>query len=75
MDQIKKGPHKCPICGKHEFPSWNSYDICPECGWEDDSKQELTPDDDLGANCLSLNDYKADYESGWRPEWLTNESE
>ena len=73
MKSDKKGPRKCPVCGKHEFSSWNSYEICPECGWEDDSMQEVTPDDDLGANGMSLNEYKAKYESGWRPEWLDEE--
>lgn len=74
-DRNRKGPHKCPVCGKYEFDSWNSYDICPECGWEDDSMQEEAPDDDLGANGMSLNEYKADYESGWRPVWLQEKTD
>lgn len=65
-----KGPHKCPVCQKHTFKEWNSYDVCPECGWEDDSMQEVEPDDDVGANMMSLNEYKAKYESGWRADWL-----
>lgn len=70
MTKNNEGPHKCPICGKTEFSSWNSYEICPECGWEDYYAQEEFPDDDLGPNYMSLNEYKAKYESGWRPEWL-----
>lgn len=66
----EKTPHKCPICNKHEFPDRNSYDICPVCGWEDYTEQEDYPDDDLGPNNMSLNEYKAKYESGWRPDWL-----
>ena len=62
--------HKCPVCGRSDFPEWNSFEICEECGWEDDGGQEGYPDDDAGANGISLNQYRADYESGWRPEWL-----
>ena len=62
--------HKCPVCGKHEFSGLDSYEICPECGWEDEKFQENHPDEDIGANEMSLNEYKAAYESGWRPEWL-----
>ena len=62
------GPRKCPVCGKYEFLEWNSYDVCPECGWEDYSEQENYPDDDLGPNRMSLNEYKAKYKSGWCPD-------
>ena len=69
-------PHVCPVCGKHEFPSWDSYDICPECGWEDSAFQEKNPDNDAGPNDgMTLNEYKAKYESGWRPEWLDSTEE
>lgn len=69
---MEKTPHKCPVCGKYKFSEWNSYDICPECGWEDDSAQEKNPDDDLGVNMVSLNEYKSKYESGWRADWLND---
>ena len=66
-------PHKCPVCGKSEFPYRGSFDICEECGWEDDPIQSDEPDFWGGANELCLNDYRAKYESGWRPEWLREE--
>lgn len=62
--------HMCPVCGKTEFPEMGSFDICTECGWEDDLIQTKYPDEDAGANEMSLNKYKAAYESGWRPDWL-----
>ena len=64
-------PHSCPICGKFKFEQHGSFDICPNCGWEDDIVQETDPDYAVGANHMSLNEYKEKYESGWRPEWLT----
>lgn len=32
------------------------------CGWEDDENQEEEPDDPRGANGMSLNEYKKQYE-------------
>ncbi len=55
-------PHKCPICGKYEFEDDSSFDICPFCGWEDDGIMEDDPDYSGGANDLSLNEYKKQYE-------------
>lgn len=62
--------HACPICGKTVFPVHDSYEICEECGWEDDWYQEAYPTEDSGANEMNLLEYKAAYEHGWRPDWL-----
>lgn len=76
MESKSNGQHKCPVCGKHTFPERDSYDICPVCGWEDDAYMENHPDDDCGANNgMSLNEYKAKFESGWRPEWIEESEE
>ena len=46
--------HLCPVCRKSFFEERDSFDICEECGWEDDSQQgeELTYAG--GANALSV---------------------
>lgn len=48
-------PHKCPVCGQHEFPWGNSFLVCPVCDWMDDGVQEDEPDWDGCANRHSLN--------------------
>ena len=61
------GMHNCPVCDKHVFKQRDSYDICPYCGWEDDSFQEENPDFDIGPNYMSLNEYRSMYKSGQNP--------
>ncbi len=52
---------KCPVCGQYEFRRENDFDICSVCGWENDVIQLENPDEDLGANQTSLNEYRQDY--------------
>lgn len=61
-DVKKKGSHKCPVCGEYEFPVFDSFDICPVCGWEDDWVQEDDPNYG-GANWETLNGYRALYKA------------
>ena len=28
--------HKCPVCLRHTFDEYGSFDFCPVCGWCDD---------------------------------------
>lgn len=45
---------KCPVCENimdDEYP----YEICPVCYWEADPYQEEFPNEDGGANKISLN--------------------
>ena len=59
----KKGKHLCPVCGMYEFPEWDSFGVCQICGWEDDMLQEDDPDYDGGANPLSLNQFRKEWEA------------
>lgn len=61
-DDILK-PHKCPICGKYEFDVRGSYEICPYCGWEDDTWDD-SDDEESGANAATIGEYKELYKSG-----------
>ena len=54
--------HMCPVCGKHRFTGYGSFDICKFCGWEADDLMEDNPDYSGGANDLSLNDYRKEYQ-------------
>lgn len=46
--------HFCPVCNQFVFHKSNSFDICPVCGWKDDSDQEQRPDSSNGANQMRL---------------------
>ena len=60
MEQTKQ-LHACPCCGAKVFEYIGEYEICDVCDWEDDPLQRDDPDDDLGANTLSLNQYRDEY--------------
>jgi len=50
--------HACPCCYEYTIKKSGDYEICKVCDWEDDPGQSEYPDDDIGANTLSLNDYR-----------------
>ena len=56
--------HLCPVCGKYEFEESLSFDICEVCGWEDDWIEGNDPDEESGANHLSLNEAKEKWSRG-----------
>jgi rubredoxin len=58
---MKDYPYACPVCGKHEYEKIDFYEICPVCGWEDDSYQFRHPDEHEGANKMSLNEARNAY--------------
>lgn len=53
---------KCYCCGYRTLDSESHYDICPVCFWEDDAVQNANPDYSGGANYLSLNEAKKNYD-------------
>ena len=48
----------CPCCGEKTLTEQGGYEVCQLCYWEDDPGQHEHPDDDLGANGISLNEYR-----------------
>ena len=56
---MKKQNYKCPCCGKQTLTSERMFDICPNCGWEDDNIQFSDPNYYGGANWFSLNKYRS----------------
>jgi hypothetical protein len=53
----------CPVCGHHTFEVVGDWDICPVCGWNSDPVQEAMHDDPTGANGISLNDARRNYQA------------
>jgi hypothetical protein len=45
----------CPVCGYRTFEIVGDWDTCPVCAWNSDPVQEAIPDDPTGANGISLN--------------------
>ena len=52
-----KQNYNYPCCGKKTLTSERMFDICPNCGWEDDNIQFSDLDYYEGANWFSLNKY------------------
>ena len=48
---------KCAVCGAQVEP----YDICENCGWQDDDIQKINPDSRKGPNKISLNEARQLY--------------
>ncbi len=72
-NDLLRTPHLCPVCGRTEFPGYVSFEICEECGWQDDVFDVNDPKEISGANAMEYAEYKAAYESGWRPDWLAED--
>ena len=53
---------KCPICVKDEFAKEIVFEICEVCGWENDGVQMADPDQHGGANWLSVNAARSNYQ-------------
>ncbi|MCL2357029.1 MAG: hypothetical protein FWC70_07715 [Defluviitaleaceae bacterium] len=59
---------KCPVCREYEFETDDNYEICKVCRWENDGLQLDEPDSNEGANDLSLNDFKAEWQKRNAPK-------
>ena len=63
MDNIEHFEYAiCPCCGCHTLDlEDSSFEICPVCFWENDPSQVRYPDE-TGANKVSLNQARKNYE-------------
>lgn len=55
---------KCPCCEENMLDTESLYDICSNCGWEDDPIQKDDPEFEGGANEMSLNQARKAYREG-----------
>lgn len=53
----------CPVCQHHTFETLGAWDTCPVCGWNSDPVQETMHDDPTGANGISLNEARRNYQA------------
>jgi hypothetical protein len=49
-----EGPYACPCCYHLTLPGVAQYDICTECGWEDDGQDSAHADEVWGGPNGSL---------------------
>lgn len=54
----------CPCCNNKTLEYPDFYNICDICGWEDDPGQHENPNDNIGANKMSLNEARKAYKAG-----------
>ena len=59
---LPSGEIKCPVCDVGLFAGRGTYEICDECGWENDPQQADDPTLKGGANQLSLTEAREAYE-------------
>lgn len=52
---------KCFCCGEYTIPARTENEVCPVCGWIDDSYQNKHPDDPNGQNGISLSEFRQQY--------------
>jgi hypothetical protein len=52
----------CPVCGYLTFEIVGDWDTCPVCGWNSDPVQEDMHDDPTGANGISLNEARHNFQ-------------
>jgi hypothetical protein len=53
----------CPVCQHLTFETLGAWDTCPVCGWNSDPVQETMHDDPTGANGVSLNEARRNYQA------------
>lgn len=58
---IDKKKRQCACCGYFTLDD-GAFEICPVCYWEDDKLQNEDPSYEGGANVLSLNQAKKNFE-------------
>jgi hypothetical protein len=66
------GLFACPYCLELSFAEAGGYEICDNCGWEDDPVQESNPNLAGGANRTSLSEAREHFKRfGWSEEKQT----
>ena len=59
----RDGLFACPCCDDYCVTEAGGFEICENCGWEDDPAQEAQPNLGGGANRVSLMEARSNYHS------------
>ena len=58
MSKFMDPDYLCPVCKKHHFEYLGDDEMCPVCGWWNDTVQALDHDYEGGENDMSVNQYR-----------------
>ena len=53
--------NQCPVCENHSLDTYDQYEICEICEWEDCGYMRDNPDESSGANWLTLNQARTNW--------------
>ena len=59
----RDGFFACRCCDDYCLSEAGGFEICENCGWEDDPAQEMHPDLAGGANRVSLSEARSNFHS------------
>ncbi len=60
-DKANYDLNPCPCCGSLVITTLGEYELCDVCDWEDDPIQSAEPDYAGGANQISLNQARKEW--------------
>lgn len=65
---MSEADYLCPVCEKEYIDSFDTFEACPECGWEINTPQFNDHDMSDGRNALNVHEHKVLYAAMKNPK-------